>query len=110
MRRSPSSSTSEPAPIGSQMRMREQPVHGVAFAGVRQEPAEQHRQPDHHPEGIGVEVAALHTPQQAAEPFDRLRRAVDHDAIDQRLVATLPQADTDPRVSGTSTRSLNQSK
>src|SRR5215468_151366 len=63
MLRSPSSRMSTPAAIGSQTRTESSAciVRLVLSAvGVHQEPAEQQREADHHPEGIGVEVAVLH--------------------------------------------------
>src|SRR5256886_9960503 len=98
MLRSPSSTTAKPAAIGNQMRIDSRPCIAsccASVAGVRQEPAEQHRQADHHPEGVRVEVTALHASQQAPGPADGSRAAVDHRAVDQQLIAPLPQAHAD---------------
>src|SRR2546430_10326036 len=42
-----------------------------------------------------VEVTALHASQQAPGPAHRGRAAVDHRAVDQQLIAPLPQAHAD---------------
>src|SRR3984893_3081019 len=93
MLRSPSSTISTPAAMGNQMRIDSRPCMASAtasVAGVRQEPAEQHREADHHPERVGVEVTALHAPQHAPGPTHGCGAAVDHRAVDQRLIAPLP--------------------
>src|ERR1700730_12634791 len=100
----PSSTTAKPAAMGNQMRIDRRPciASGCAsVAGVRQEPADQQRQADHHPERVTIEVTALHATQQAPDPAHRCRAAVDHRAVDQRLIAPLPQAHPDePRERG----------
>src|ERR1700732_54290 len=104
MLRSPSSTTAKPAAIGSQMRIDRRPCIAsrcASVVGVRQEPADQQRQTDHHPERVTIEVTALHATQQAPDPAHRCRAAVDHRAVDQRLIAPLPQAQADePRERG----------
>src|SRR2546429_827489 len=102
MLRSPSSRTDKPAPIGSQMSIDSRACIAscrASVVGVCQEPAEepgeQHRQTDHHPEGVRVEVTALDPSQHAPGPAHGGRAAVDHGAVDQRLIAPLPQAHAD---------------
>src|SRR5262244_1898343 len=98
MLRSPSSSMSTPAPIGSQMRKESSECMVrpcLSAVEVHQEPAKQEREANHHPERVGVEVAVLHESQHAAEPAHPFRGAIHQSAIDQHLSATSPQADTD---------------
>src|SRR5882757_6053237 len=99
MLRSPSSNTTTPAPMGSQTRTDRdrRPCILMTAAGLHalEEPTQQHRQADHHPERVRVKVTALHPSQDAAEPTDRRRRAVDQGAIDQRLIAALPESIAD---------------
>ena len=86
-----------PAAMGSQIRIDRDSVHSIdrRSAKTAQEPAQQHRQANDHPECVGVQIAALHLPQHAAEPAYGARRAVDQRAIDQRLIAALPQTEAD---------------
>src|SRR6185312_673946 len=95
-RLSPRRSTTMPATIGSQTRMESRcACILVLSSAARQEPTEQTCQPDHHPEGVGIEIPALHLPDDAAQPADRCRGAVDQSAVDDALVARLPQAEAD---------------
>src|SRR5882762_9584151 len=98
MLRSPSSTTAKPVAMGNQMRIDSRPCiasGSASVAGVRQEPADQQRQADHHPERVTIEVPALRATQQAPGPAHRCRAAVDYRAVDQRLIAPLPQAHPD---------------
>src|SRR6187551_990813 len=61
MARSPNNNTTTPPAIGSHVRNERSgnPCMCSRFLSVRQEPAQHHGEADHHPEGIGIEEAAL---------------------------------------------------
>src|SRR5512140_2034970 len=94
--RSPNASTSRPNRIGIQMLRLSQ---GVGFIVCPLRPAEpqrqQHEHADDHRERIVIDVAGLEQAHQASDPADHARRAVDHEAVDDRHVADLPQPAAD---------------
>src|SRR5690606_6955716 len=92
MRRSPIRKTTTPATIGSQIRI-DSSEEACMDARLRpqEEPAQEHRQADDHPERVGVEVTALDVPHDATEPTDRPRGAIDQQAVDQRDIAPAPE-------------------
>src|SRR5512135_2803307 len=94
--RSPNASTSRPNRIGIQMLRLSQ---GVGFIVCPLWPAEpqrqQHEYADDHGERIVIDVAGLEQAHQPSDPADHARRAVDHEAVDDRHVADFPQAAAD---------------
>src|SRR5690242_10202415 len=96
MRWSPIRSTTTPVAIGSHTRAESNPKcmneRPPVVLSVRQEIAQEHRETDDHPEGVRVQITALNAPDETAEPADRGRRAVYQRAVDDRRVATAPEA------------------
>src|SRR5688572_10035932 len=91
--RSPNNKTTMPPAIGSHVRNDRSgnPCMCSRYLRLRQEPAQHHGQADDHPEGIGIQEAALYAAHDAGDDSDGLGRTVDHDAVDDGRIAGLPE-------------------
>src|SRR6185436_17160143 len=65
---------------------------GSELLQVEPEEREQREHAEDHRERIVVDVAGLHAAGHAREPADEARRAVDHDHVDDGLVAPRPES------------------
>src|SRR5687767_11740318 len=98
MERSPSTSTATPARMGSHTMTEVRPRPSIAALSAlnpQQDPAEEHGEADDHPEGVGVQITALHAPQSKADALDHGGAAVHERAVDHGFVSAVPQAATE---------------
>src|SRR6478609_12205620 len=87
----PSASSTVPNTIGVQMARLSTPTLFFSLSAEPDEPRHQHEDADDHCECVVVDVAGLQPAGDAGEPADQVRAAVDHGAVDHRLVTALPQ-------------------
>src|SRR6478609_11106448 len=89
----PSASSAVPNTIGVQMARLRTPTLFFSLLSVVEpdEPRHQHEHADDHRERVVVDVARLQAAGDAGEPAHQVGAAVDHGAVDHRLVAALPQ-------------------
>src|SRR3954463_1357484 len=89
----PSASRATPNTIGVQMARLKAPTLFFSLSAEPDETRHQHEHADDHRERVVVDVARLQAAGDAGEPAHQVRAAVDHGAVDDGLVAPLPQAD-----------------
>src|SRR3546814_20463447 len=65
------------------------------FRSARDRPGDRGGKPDQHDERVGVDIAALQPPGDAAATGDHRRQPVGAEPVDRALVTTLPEQTTD---------------